>query len=308
MKGIMIKYISHNKINFKKWDACIDQSIHGIVYAKSYYLNYMSPEWDAFILGDYEAIMPLTWRKKWQLKYLAQPAFTQQLGIFYKKEIPLSTANTFLEEIKKRFSLIDINLNHENIFFKDLPKKCNLVLDLNPSFEEIKKGFRKDLITRALKNKLDYHVSDEYKLAIKFFKEIYTEIKGVRPQDYTQLGKLCKHLMEMELLIVPSVKSTDGQLLSIALFVKDEKRIYYILGASSVKGKREDANALLIYETIKRFSEKKMLFDFEGSDQPKIKSFFKKFNPVEEPYPCFKYNNLSAPYKLIKNLKERFSK
>jgi hypothetical protein len=304
----MVKYISHNKINLEKWDACIDQSLNGNVYAKSFYLNYMSSEWDALILGDYEAVMPVTWRKKWQVKYLAQPAFTQQLGIFYKKEIPLSTSNIFLEEIKKRFSLIDINLNHENIFFKGLPKKCNLVIDLNPSFTEIKKGFRKDLITRALKNNLDYIFTDEYKLAIKFFREHYPQIKGVRPQDYTQLGKLCKQLLQQELLIVPSVKSADGQLLSIALFVKDEKRIYYILGASSAKGKREDANAFLIYETIKCFSGTNLLFDFEGSDQPQIKSFFKKFNPVEEPYPFFKYNNLSAPYKIIKTLKERFSK
>lgn len=304
----MIKYIFHNKIDFKKWDACIDQSINGIVYAKSYYLNYMSPEWDALILGDYEAVMPVTWRKKWQIKYLAQPAFTQQLGIFYKKEISLYSSNIFLDELKERFSLIDINLNHGNNFFEDLPKRCNLVLDLNPSFDEIQKGFRKDLITRAVKNRLEYNISDEYKLAIKFFKENYTEIKGVRPQDYTQLGKLCKLLLQQNLLMVPVVKSAEGQLLSIALMVKDEKRIYYILGASSAKGKRVDANAFLLHETTRRFSTTKLLFDFEGSDMPQIKSFFKKFNPVEQPYPVFIYNNLPAPYKLIKNLKERFSK
>ena len=77
----MIKYFLHNKIDLVKWDSCIDQSLNGIVYAKSYYLNNMSPDWNALILGDYEAVMPVTWRKKWQIKYLAQPAFTQQLGL-----------------------------------------------------------------------------------------------------------------------------------------------------------------------------------------------------------------------------------
>lgn len=304
----MVKYILHNKIDLKKWDTCIDQSLNGVVYAKSYYLNNMSPDWDALILGNYEAVMPVTWRKKWQIKYLAQPAFTQQLGIFYKKEISLSTLQIFLEELKNRFALIDINLNYRNCFFEGLPKRCNLVLDLNASFDEIKKDFRKDLITRAVKNKLEYNISDEYKLAIKFFKENYTEIKGLRPQDYTQLGKLCKQLLQQNLLMVPVVKSTEGQLLSIALMVKDEKRIYYILGASSAKGKRVDANAFLLHETIRRFCETTLLFDFEGSDIPQIKSFFKKFNPVDQPYPIYKYNNLPAPYKLLKSLKEKFSK
>ncbi len=303
----MVKYISHNKIDLKKWDTCIDQSINSIVYAKSYYLNYMSPDWDALILGDYEAIMPVTWRKKWQVKYLAQPAFTQQLGIFYKKEISLTNLHIFLEELKKRFALIDISFNYGNILFKGLPIRCNLVLDLNHSFDEIKKGFRKDLIIRAVKNNLEYNISDEYKLGIKFFKESYNEINGVRPQDYTQLGKLCKQLLQQKLLIIPIVKSAEGQLLSIALMVKDEKRIYYILGATSAKGKRVDANAFLLYETIRRFSKTKLLFDFEGSDIPQIKSFFKKFNPLEQLYPVFKYNNLPAPYKLIKKLKARFS-
>ncbi|MEO5501173.1 MAG: hypothetical protein ABIR31_07005 [Ginsengibacter sp.] len=304
----MIKYFLHNKIDLVKWDSCIDQSLNGIVYAKSYYLNNMSPDWNALILGDYEAVMPVTWRKKWQIKYLAQPAFTQQLGIFYKKEISLSSLQIFLEELKNRFAFSDINLNYGNSLFEDLPKRCNLVLDLNASFDEIKKDFRKDLITRAVKNKLEYNISDEYKLAIKFFKENYTEIKGVRPEDYTQLGKLCKLLFQQNLLMVPVVKNAEGHLLSIALMVKDEKRIYYILGASSAKGKLVDANAFLLYETIRRFSTTKLLFDFEGSDMPQIKSFFKKFNPVEQPYPVFIYNNLPASYKLIKNLKERFSK
>ena len=304
----MVKYILHNKIDLKKWDTCIDQSLNGVVYGKSYYLNNMSPDWDALILGNYEAVMPVTWRKKWQIKYLAQPAFTQQLGIFYKKEISLFTLQIFLEELKNRFALIDINLNYGNSFFADLPKRCNLVLDLNASFDEIKKDFRKDLITRAVKNKLEYNISDEYKLAIKFFKENYNEIKGVQPQDYTQLGKLCKQLLQKNLLIVPVVKSADGQLRSIALMVRDEKRIYYILGASSAKGKRVDANAFLLYETIRRFCDTKLLFDFEGSDIPQIKSFFKKFNPVEQPYPIYEYNNLPAPYKFLKSLKERLSK
>ncbi|MBS1736662.1 MAG: GNAT family N-acetyltransferase [Bacteroidetes bacterium] len=304
----MVKYIIHNKINFKKWDECIEQSMNGVIYAKSLYLDNMSPGWDALILGDYEAVMPVTWRKKWRLKYLAQPAFSQQLGIFYRKKLPLTSVHLFLEELKRKFLLIDINLNHGNSILKQLPQKCNLIIDLKNPFDETKKGFRKDLITRAIKHKLDYNNSDDYRLAIRFFREIYAEINGVRRQDYLQLSKLCKQLLLQELLLVPCVKGTDGQLLSIALLIKDKKRIYYILGASSAKGRREDANAYLIYETIKQFSETKLLFDFEGSDHPQIKSFFKKFGAMEELYPFYQYNNLPAPYKLIKNFKERFSR
>ncbi len=39
-------------------------------------------QWDALVLDDYQAVMPLTWRSKFGIRYLYQPAFTQQTGIF----------------------------------------------------------------------------------------------------------------------------------------------------------------------------------------------------------------------------------
>ena len=33
-------------------------------------------KWDALVLDDYAAVMPLTWRRKYGTRYLYQPAFT----------------------------------------------------------------------------------------------------------------------------------------------------------------------------------------------------------------------------------------
>ena len=74
-----IKFLSHNQINKEKWDAAIDEAINGIIYAKSWYLDIVSPDWTALILGDYEVIMPLTYRKKFGVKYLYKPFFAQYL-------------------------------------------------------------------------------------------------------------------------------------------------------------------------------------------------------------------------------------
>jgi hypothetical protein len=60
----------------------IARSFNGIVYAYSWYLDIVSPGWDALVKDDYKSVMPLTWRKKYGIKYLYQPFFTQQLGVF----------------------------------------------------------------------------------------------------------------------------------------------------------------------------------------------------------------------------------
>ena len=53
-----------------KWDACIEKAPNGMVYAFSYYLNSMAKNWDALVLNDYDAVMPLTWNKKYGMQYL----------------------------------------------------------------------------------------------------------------------------------------------------------------------------------------------------------------------------------------------
>ena len=79
-----VHYITYQQIDKSKWDNCIDTAANGLVYGYSFYLDAMAKHWDALVLDDYEAVMPLTWRKKFGIRYLYQPAFTQQLGIFYK--------------------------------------------------------------------------------------------------------------------------------------------------------------------------------------------------------------------------------
>ena len=77
-----IRYVTYQQIDKAKWDACIASVDNGSIYAYSFYLDTMAKHWDALILNDYEAVMPLTWNKKYGIAYLYQPFFTASLGIF----------------------------------------------------------------------------------------------------------------------------------------------------------------------------------------------------------------------------------
>ncbi|HRF18349.1 MAG TPA: hypothetical protein PK977_09275 [Chitinophagaceae bacterium] len=59
-----IRYLTHREIDKAKWDYRVSSSSNGLIYAYSYYLDTMSKNWDALVLNDYEAIMPLVWNKK----------------------------------------------------------------------------------------------------------------------------------------------------------------------------------------------------------------------------------------------------
>ncbi len=113
----MIHYISHKDINKGKWDECIAHSENSLVYAMSWFLDVVSPKWDALIYGDYEAVMPLPVVKR-GIKYISQPVFTQQLGVFAPK-LGGVDIDKFMKAIPRKFLFVRMNINEKNVLDDD---------------------------------------------------------------------------------------------------------------------------------------------------------------------------------------------
>ena len=141
---MQISYLTYQQVDKKKWDDCIGSASNGLVYAYTFYLDTMAKNWDALVLNDYEAVMPLTWNKKYGVYYLYQPAFTASLGVF-GKNITADTVAAFLKAVPARFRYWDIYLNYAN-FFKlkefNLYQRMNYVLQLNDSYENVYSNYR----------------------------------------------------------------------------------------------------------------------------------------------------------------------
>src|SRR5678809_1754095 len=97
-----IEYLTHQQIDKAKWDICIDSADNGLIYAYSFYLHHMAKHWDALVLNDYEAVMPLTWNKKYGFYYLYQPAFTASLGVF-GKNLTKEIIDDFISMLPSKF-------------------------------------------------------------------------------------------------------------------------------------------------------------------------------------------------------------
>lgn len=110
----MIRYLSHSKIDKPQWDACIERSVNRLPYAVSWWLDVVSPGWEALVSDDYRSVMPLTWHKKLGIYYLYQPYLTQQLGIFSTQVITPEETGRFLAAIPGKFRYADIHLNTMN--------------------------------------------------------------------------------------------------------------------------------------------------------------------------------------------------
>ena len=136
---------------------------------------------------------------------------------------------------------------------------------------------------------------------------MYTELyghtlKNISANDYKKLTALTKVLLLQNKCVARKIIDKNGQILSIVLLLKDKSRLYNIINATGSEGRKTEANYFLYAKLFDEFAGKGLLFDFEGSELPGVKSFYKKLGAIDQPYFRMKINNLPFPLQLIKRL------
>lgn len=60
---MQIKYVKNKNIDKKIWDKTVFAAYNGLIYGCSWFLDNLADDWDAVIVGDYEYILPLPFKK-----------------------------------------------------------------------------------------------------------------------------------------------------------------------------------------------------------------------------------------------------
>jgi len=280
----MIRYKRRKEIDITKYDACIGTAINSRIYAYSWYLDIVADNWDALVLNDYEAVMPLPWRSKYFIKYVYPPAWTQQLGVFSQLEINANLTKNFINSIPKKFRKVTIQFNSENdLSLLETDKRVNYVLPLNRSYEEIYKGFNNNR-KRDLKKAITLNYSIDKNVGAKTFLDFYlNESKNyqLRADQITTL----KTLLSSNDKAIHIWGIRDGEkLIASLVWLKDNNRITYLLPIATRKAKEKGLPTLLISKLINKYQNNKLLLDFEGSMIDGVGSFYKSFGTEEERY------------------------
>jgi hypothetical protein len=300
---IHIRYLDREEIDIKKWDGCIVGAPNGLIYAFSFYLDMMAKNWSALVVNDYEAVIPLTWNRKYGIKYLYQPAFTAQLGLFSKHPADQNILEKCIDLSKSHFRYCEIHLNAGNPS-TGIPVRANYVLNLERIYSDISKGYQKrmaDHLKKSSAGGMKYTISKDYLSVISLFKSIYGDrLPKIRLSDYTHFESLCRDLVTKEMILVREVRNDKNELMSANIFFRDDKRIYNIMPVTPAAGREQRAQFYLLDQLIREFATNKLLLDFEGSEVPGIAAFYRKFGSVNQPYPFLKFNHLPFPLRYFK--------
>lgn len=300
-----IRYLKHDEIDIAKWNRCIIHADNSFIYACSWYLDHMSKHWDALVLSDYEAVMPLTWNRKYGIYYLYQPFLTPQLGITGKK-ITKEITEAFLRVIPGKFQFAEINLNIGNGFdisgFQ-LKKGADYCLDLNRTYKTISSHFNENLkrnLKKAVAAGCEYRNNIPANDVLKLAKSQLVQYTRLQKDDISRFKKLTEYLRNQNSASAAGVYH-NKELLSSCIFFYDAKRAYYILAGNDPKGKRMGTSHYLLDRFIRDHAGKDIVLDFVGSDFPSIAQFYKSFGAAPDYYRSLKINRLP---KLVKWLKK----
>ena len=265
----------------------------------------MSKNWYGLVFDDYVVVIALPWKKKFVLRYGYTPAFVQQLGLI-GDTAGIDFARV-LHRIYKFVSFADINFNFSNTaiqqFIPVIPR-TNLVIHLEQPIDTIRSDYKNDLkenIKRAEMHRLNYGRENNFDEAVSAYRLQYSErTPHVKKEDYQRFLQLCRLLQPKNQSFTRTVTDEHGKLLAIAVFLKDENRIYNLMNTTLPEGRDKEANHFLLDRIICEFAGQALFFDFEGSELPGVRDFYKKFGAVNQSYFNYHYNGYEWPLRLLK--------
>ncbi|WP_128330624.1 hypothetical protein [Apibacter sp. HY039] len=288
----MIKKFSHKTIDKKVYGLALESTKNYMVYAELWFLDIVSPDgYDIWILNDFEAIMPVPYQKKVGCKFVIQPPFCQQLGIFYKKSISINDFSALFSKLNQ-YKVRNYHFNEDNTqYFKnEMPVlfRTNQTLYLNKDYSELYKKFnsnRKREINK-LQRLADFKVTESFSIDAIF--KIVNDNEDIFPhRNRLLLRKLLEtadHRKKLySFFIIPDYKDSP---ITCLILIKSCNRVISLLplrAKSTFKG----TISYLYDKLFKQFSNSPILFDFEGSEISGIYNFNKSFGAENITYASF---------------------
>lgn len=313
-----IIYLTNAEIDKRKWDDTLSTSPQGRVYAFSWYLDCMSPQWDALILDDYKAIFPLPYTENIPgVKRIFQPRVCQQLGLFMKNgDVTESLMADFLKNIPAHFKSVDLQLHDQTpkpaLEGWTISNRTNMILSVSSSYKEIEQAYSEHHRRNIRKSKgtdlkaID-HLTPE-KFVNCFIAALNGKIRHYSEAQKNGLISLIKISLNKDAGFIRALGDSTGQLLSACFFLQSHGRIYYALPFSTQKGRETGAMYKLLDAIFWEYSGKHIVFDFEGSSIEGVARFNKGFGATSVTFYRIYRENLPWWVKWLLRVRSFFKK
>ncbi len=321
--------LKRHQIDDDAWNALIDASLHAVVYAKSWYLDCVSPHWQALVVvdsaldsvpqsfssPDYRVVMPLPVRKKWGMSVVQQPLYCQYLGMFSKEEVSEAELAHFLKILDLHFSYISVYDFHPAQtcpLRKLLPgysdfeaqEKATHWLYPKTSYAELASNYSADRHRNLKKSrKYDWELveSKDIEPLILLFQENHAaQIQGVKESAYGLLRNLTQLLQRKKVATIHYARR-QGTLHAGTMVLENGGMGIYIFNAADDIGRKGNARTFLLDRYFQNIAGQLKTFDFESPEVGSIAQFYESFGAKQQVFLSIKKNKLPFPFRQLQN-------
>ena len=308
-----IQFLRRHQINAAEWDACVLASGAPLVYAQSWYLDCVAPNWCALTLANpakkYLAVWPLPVKWRFGAGFVYQPHFSQQLGLLARPEVEITVAE-MLREMPLSIRFAQVNLHAGQQHLGELPEgfqaseRITHELGLSKPFDELRRGYKGNLRRSVQKPaEADFQIREVQLVekTIQLFRQSRgSQVTELKNRDYERLRNLVRELQKRGAALLLEAQ-LNNETLSGAVLVKFGEKLIYLFAGNSEKARQTQANARLLDFVIQQHAGQNLVLDFEGGNLPGIGHFFRSFGAVPVPFVSLKLNRLPWPLsKVIK--------
>jgi len=296
-----IKYLRNKQTDYRKWDKCLQKAGNKNLYGQSWYLDIVTPGWDALVYGDYEFVMPLPVKKRMGISAVLQPLHCQQLGIFPVPDFELQSS--FCNKIFRLFPVVRYQMNAallaETFGKLKFTDRINYLLPLEKQYKELEKNFNSNA-RRNIKKSGKAGVKVVKGLAVKEFFDSKNEAvnRKIPKKSHRILTRLMSKTITSGQGVIYAAYSETNTLCAAAFVIFEAGRIYYLNAFSTGEGMQNRAMYAIVNQIIREHSQSGWIIDFEGSMVEGVARFYKGFGAISEKY----YATSSSRFPLLEKL------
>ena len=333
--------LKRHQIDDRAWNALIDEARNPVVYAYTWYLDCVSPHWQALVLIDsgelivdsapavghqslpsfgYRIVMPLPVRRKWGVRVVQLPLFCQYLGVFSKDELTEYQLARFLGSLDRHFpyvSVYDFHPAHTNLLRKLLPSyqhfepqdKATHWLNLEKPYAELARGFsadRRKNLKKSRKYAWEWVESEDIEPLIQLFRDNHaSQIQNVQESAYDLLKNLARTLLQKQTAIIYYALQ-HGKIHGGTMIVEKNRMGIYIFNAADSAGRRGNARTFLLDQYFQAAAGQLKTFDFESPEVESITRFYESFGAGRQVLISIKKNKLPFPFRQLQNWRRQW--
>lgn len=289
----LIKHILVPGEATEDYNRCIGASPNGTIYALSWYMDIICPDWELLATGDYSTVMPLPVFRSMGRKILRQPEYAFQLGVFSTSIPDPETVYQFLKAIPGNYRLHKICLNKFNIVRKNNARVHNAAeLDLISPYRQTRKRFSRiiqDRLRLAAENSLSYVSNTSVNELVMFsYRLDKLNRQKLKPRQISVLRLIASNAIRYRSAQLASAYDRTNSLCAVILFLIFNGRASILHAAANAEGMETGAIEFIIDHFIRKHSEQNLVLSVDNPDDKYLMETLQHFGSGISDYPCLK--------------------